>query len=128
MKKIETLREGFTTGAAAAAAAVAARRGTPGPVALRLPDGRTLSIPVAEARPGFAAVVKDGGDDPDATNGCRIEVRLALPAPAPTPADWVEPCGSGSLLLRGGRGVGQATRPGVAIPPAGPRSTRCRAG
>lgn len=117
MKKIETLREGFTTGAAAAAAAVAARRGTPGPVALRLPDGRTLSIPVAEARPGFAAVVKDGGDDPDATNGCRIEVRLALPAPAPTPADWVEPCGSGSLLLRGGRGVGQATRPGVAIPP-----------
>ena len=90
------LREGFTTGTAAAAAAKAATlhlllgwRGDHMDTPLPVP-GRYL-VPVAEVRlegdGARAVVIKDGGDDPDATHGARIEcfARLAEPAaPSPT--------------------------------------------
>ena len=72
-----TLRHGFTTGTAAAAAAKAAalhllEGRMPDAVDVPLPMGGRMSVAVLETRPEhcgvLAAVVKDGGDDPDATH------------------------------------------------------------
>jgi cobalt-precorrin-5B (C1)-methyltransferase len=113
------LREGFTTGSAAAAAARAATifaltGEAPQTVDIPLPaphEGR-LTIPVAdivdEDLSVRAAVVKDGGDDPDATHGARIEALVT-----------VDPAFSGvgpHVLIGGGRGVGTVTLPGLPVP------------
>jgi len=113
------LREGFSTGSAAAAAARAATRFAltgEGPLAGDIPlppphEGR-LTIPVAgAAEDGLsarAAVVKDGGDDPDATHGARIEAVVTL-----DPAfSAVGP----HVLIGGGTGVGRVTLPGLPVP------------
>ncbi len=112
------LREGFTTGSAAAAAARAATLfaltgARPAVVDIPLPPphrGR-LSVPVAHAADeGLsvrAAVIKDGGDDPDATDGARVEALVTL-----------DPAFSGvgpHVLIGGGRGVGVVTLPGLPV-------------
>lgn len=112
------LREGFTTGSAAAAAARAAALFAltgerPATVDIPLPpphQGR-LSIPIAhvaeDALGVRAAVIKDGGDDPDATHGARIEAHVTL-----------DPAFSGvgpHVLIGGGRGVGRVTLPGLPV-------------
>lgn len=111
---IGPLRPGFSTGTAAAAAAQGALRellGLPCPeaVEIRLPQGGSLSIPLfrhgREGSRGEAVVVKDGGDDPDATHGAEIGV-------------WVRFATSGTeeaLFLRGGEGVGRVTKPGLPV-------------
>lgn len=144
MKK-NSLREGFTTGTAATAAAMAATRsalGRDGAVFVRVPlppfktggqggdsgnsdtekSMRPFGPYVAGGerfwdivpafrrklkRPGtaIAGVIKDGGDDPDATNGLMIEALVTLMP------DW-EP---GTLVVKGGRGVGVATLPGLPV-------------
>lgn len=113
------LREGFTTGSAAAAAAKAAtlfalEGAAPARVDIPLPppnQGR-LRVPVlcaAEDGMGVrAAVVKDAGDDPDATHGARIEAHVT-----------VDPAFSGvgpHVLIGGGAGVGTVTLPGLPVP------------
>jgi cobalt-precorrin-5B (C1)-methyltransferase len=109
------LRTGYTTGACAAAAARAATRylvrGTaPATIEITLPNGRFASFPVAHTESlGPArrcAVVKDGGDDPDATHGAWIV------------AD-VEAAGAG-VEIRGGPGVATVTRPGLGLELGGP--------
>jgi len=113
------LREGFTTGTAATAAAMGALerlisgRG-PREVDVPLPrEGRRV-IPVerttARNDGAEALVVKDGGDDPDATHRARIRaiVRL-LPEGGPT-----------RVTIRGGTGVGRVTRPGLPVPVGDP--------
>jgi cobalt-precorrin-5B (C1)-methyltransferase len=108
------LRRGLTTGAAATAAAVAAFRTllgeVPDAVEVVLPIGRRARIRVAETfrgRDGATAfVIKDGGDDPDATHGARIGVTVG----------WTRE----GIRLAGGEGVGRVTRPGLAIPPGEP--------
>lgn len=112
------LREGFTTGSAAAAAACAATvfalaGACPDVVDIPLPPphrGR-LSVPVAdvfdEGLSVRAAVIKDGGDDPDATDGARVEALVTL-----------DPAFSGvgpHVLVGGGRGVGVVTLPGLPV-------------
>jgi len=112
------LREGFTTGSAAAAAARAATLfaltgETLQTVDIPLPpphEGR-LDIPVASVINDDlgvrAAVVKDGGDDPDATHGALIEAHVTL-----------DPAFSGvgpHVLIGGGRGVGRVTLPGLSV-------------
>ncbi|WP_300157752.1 cobalt-precorrin-5B (C(1))-methyltransferase CbiD [Solidesulfovibrio sp.] len=108
------LREGFTTGTAAAGAAKAAARLLLGGEALAsvdvpLPGGGRLTVPVAEVRledgGAFAAVVKDGGDDPDVTHGARIGCRVE---PWPLAA-------SGEVVVAGGEGVGRVTLPGLPV-------------
>ncbi len=110
-----TLREGFTTGTAAAAAAKAAalRLLEGGPlerVEVPLPEKGRLSIPVAETGTegdgAYALVIKDGGDDPDATHLARIRVSVRL---------YPGPAGAGEVEIRGGRGVGRVTRPGLPV-------------
>jgi cobalt-precorrin-5B (C1)-methyltransferase len=111
------LRPGWTTGACAAAAAkaafVALKGGTfPDPVSLRLPKGLAPSFPLArkELAPGRAeaSVIKDAGDDPDATHGAEI---VAIVTPASP--------GSG-VAFRAGAGVGTVTRAGLPVPPGEP--------
>jgi len=109
----QPLRTGYTTGAAAAAAAVAAFRQSASPV--ELTAAQILIVPVMFVRPGMAAVVKDGGDDPDVTTGCLIEVTLTPGPAAAAPADFVEDNGELRLIIRGGPGVGAVTRPGLAV-------------
>lgn len=115
------LREGFTTGSAAAAAARAATLfaltgEAPQEVDIPLPpphpaDQGRLRIPIAGvAEDGLgvrAAVVKNAGDDPDATHGARIEAHVTL-----------DPAFSGvgpHVLIGGGAGVGRVTLPGLPI-------------
>lgn len=109
------LRTGYTTGACAAAAAKAAvltlLGGAPEAVEIALPIGRRVAFPVArrELARGLAtcAVVKDGGDDPDATHGAEICVS----------AGWRREPG---ILLDRGPGVGVVTKPGLELAPGEP--------
>jgi cobalt-precorrin-5B (C1)-methyltransferase len=115
------LRTGFTTGSAAAAAARAATLfaltgEAPQSVDIPLPpphpsDVGRLSIPIAsivnDELGVRAMVVKDGGDDPDATHGARIEAHVTL-----------DPAFSGvgpHVLIGGGAGVGRVTLPGLPV-------------
>ncbi|MCB2185259.1 MAG: cobalt-precorrin-5B (C(1))-methyltransferase [Deltaproteobacteria bacterium] len=113
----ENLRTGFSTGSAAAAAARAAlltllEPVPPVGVSIPLPSGERLEIAVAAAErldqsTAWATVIKDGGDDPDATHKAAITARVRLAAPGP---------GHGSgVKLAGGPGVGRITRPGLPL-------------
>lgn len=109
------LKTGRTTGSCATAAAMAAtihlltgeRRDV---MDVPLPPGGELSIPIAriEAEKGHvrATVIKDGGDDPDATHGCEIQAVVTLDRSAPGPL---------SVTVDGGLGVGRATLPGLPV-------------
>ena len=121
MKRREgAFREGFTTGSAATAASVAAlHRLLHGHnlelVDIPVPPGAVkdtrLHIPVAETRiladnTALSAVIKDGGDDPDATHQARIEAIVHC-----------TPGASGiAVRLDGGEGVGRVTLPGLPVP------------
>lgn len=115
-------RTGFTTGANAAAAARAASMGlltgcVPENILCRLPNGNEVSFAVLESsvdddggvRQARAVIVKDAGDDPDATHGAHLtaEVRL-LPGQA------------GAVVLKGGPGVGIVTKEGLGLEVGGP--------
>lgn len=107
------LRTGWTTGACATAAAVAAAEclftgQAPASVNVKLPRGRTADLAIHDWRRlddqegAEAAVIKDAGDDPDATHGARIWVRVHLRA---------EP----GVTFHAGEGVGTVTRAGLAL-------------
>ncbi len=100
------LHSGLTTGTCATAAAIAATRRllygeTAEEVAVLLPDGETITVPVGYGD-GYAYCVKEAGDDPDVTNG--IEVRASVEA-------------SEHFEIVGGEGVGRFTLPGFDYPP-----------
>ncbi|MBA2376118.1 MAG: cobalt-precorrin-5B (C(1))-methyltransferase [Actinomycetota bacterium] len=114
----EKLRTGWTTGACAAAAAKAAAKalvsgGTVDRIEIMLPGkkGRTVAFEVERCDLGDgwaeAVVVKDAGDDPDATDRAHLTVRVS----------WRE--GSG-LDLTNGSGVGTVTKPGLGLEVGGP--------
>jgi cobalt-precorrin-5B (C1)-methyltransferase len=111
MVKLKTLRAGITTGASAAAAAQAA--------AVKLctgeeiqsarvtnPQGREIVVPIKDIRSYetevTATVVKDGGDDPDITNGLEITATVSKAEPG--------------ITVFGGTGVGIVTKPGLQVP------------
>ncbi len=106
------LRRGWTTGACAAAAARAAYAALvtgrfPDPVTIRLPRGATASFELALAERhdthARAGIVKDAGDDPDATHGALV-IATVTQAPA----------GSG-VAFAAGEGVGIVTRAGLPL-------------
>ena len=107
------LRRGFTTGSAATAALKAAllllvRGECPTEVDITLPGGElSLRLPVQTVRltdaGAYAEVVKDGGDDPDATHGATLWVT-------------VTPHGGGPMTFHAGAGVGTVTAPGIRVP------------
>jgi cobalt-precorrin-5B (C1)-methyltransferase len=108
------LRSGRTTGSCATAAAMAGvlhllTGERPASVRVPLPPGGHLDVPVDRYEPEGAGVrvtvIKDGGDDPDATHGCDIQaVTLLAPGPAGLTVD-----------IDGGTGVGRATLPGLPV-------------
>ncbi len=111
-------RSGFTTGACSAAAARAATLGlcegaVPATVRCRLPNGHEIDFAVSEgrieglgaARCAHAVVVKDAGDDPDATNGAHLTAEVRLLAGR-----------VGEVVLCGGPGIGTVTREGLGLP------------
>ena len=115
-------RSGFTTGACAAAAARAATEAlvtglVPAQVICRLPNGQDVAFTVMDGRIDIdgsdilahAVIIKDAGDDPDATNGAHLtaDVRL-LPGQA------------GEIVLKGGPGVGLVTKEGLGLAVGGP--------
>ena len=111
----QPLRTGFTTGTCAAAAAKAAllawQGQQPQTVGVFTPQGRVLTIAVAaaaaDAAGGYGEVIKDAGDDPDITHGCKVTARVAvLPHPG--------------VEIAAGEGVGIVTKPGLAVPPGQP--------
>jgi cobalt-precorrin-5B (C1)-methyltransferase len=122
--KAKRLKSGFTTGTAAAAAAKGALLllldgRAPAEVAVDLPGGETLSIPVhacgAEGKDAArCTVIKDAGDDPDVTHMAEIGacVRLGAALKPDDPGDTVS--------IAGGTGVGRVTKPGLAVAPGEP--------
>ena len=106
------LRCGYTTGTCAALAAGAATRllltGTaPDTIALKTPKGLVVQVPVQfaklEQEQAACGVVKDGGDDQDATHGLLIVAQVAYSSHR-------------ELVIQGGTGVGKVTKPGLDQP------------
>ncbi len=103
------LHSGITTGTCATAAAIAATTRlttgeTPSVVAVVLPNGETIQVPVIYGD-GYASVYKEAGDDPDITNGIEIRASVTL---------------SDKFEILGGEGVGTFTVPGFDYPPGEP--------
>lgn len=105
------LRCGYTTGSCAAAAAKAAARmaltgEAAAAVSITTPQGVVLTLEIHDSavHPGRArcAVVKDGGDDPDITNGLFVYTDVALT--------------DQGIDIRGGEGIGTVTKAGLACP------------
>ena len=118
------LKTGFTTGTAAAAATKGAlkcllEKHRPEWVVVQLLNGQTLRIPIhtcekVNDRSAVCTVIKDAGDDPDVTNGAEIGARVSL---LEIPTDRTA---AGSVIIKGGRGVGRVTKPGLEVPPGEP--------
>ena len=113
-------RTGFTTGACSAAAARAATLGlllskVPETVVSRLPNGQDQEFAVIEGRIdeggglAHAVIIKDAGDDPDATHGAHMtaDVRILRHR-------------AGGIVLKGGFGVGVVTKDGLGLEVGGP--------
>ena len=112
-KESGELRKGFTTGACAAAAAKAAayiliKEQNVNEVEISLPAGQKAVFEIYDLNyendVALATIIKDAGDDPDVTNGAEIgaEVRFYTK-------------GFG-ITVKAGKGVGQVTKPGLAVP------------
>jgi cobalt-precorrin-5B (C1)-methyltransferase len=115
--KDKPLRRGWTTGTCAAAAAKAACAALltgefPDPVEVTLPGGAKPAFALAVQRSGISeatvGIVKDAGDDPDATHGALVSATVR-PGVA----------GAG-VTFKAGPGVGIVTRPGLPVPPGEP--------
>lgn len=119
MAKKKELREGYTTGSSATAAAMAAlhflmTNDTLTAIEIPTPRAGRITIPIHWVRPegklsARACVIKDGGDDPDATHKAEIHAVVEL-----LPAQEDE------ISLKGGQGVGRVTLPGLPVPPGDP--------
>lgn len=111
--KKKSLRTGYTTGTCAAAATKAAlltliNREKPLKVNVSLPKDKKITIDIAwikqESDKSYtAAVIKDGGDDPDVTNGAEICSTVSILQSA------------NKIVIDGGIGVGRVTKPGLGL-------------
>jgi cobalt-precorrin-5B (C1)-methyltransferase len=106
------LRTGYTTGTTATAATKAAlyalTTGSPvEQVTITMPKGKEASLNVAWTRIEdgrvTCAVIKDGGDDPDATHGAEICSTVSFNE------------SEGHMNIEGGKGVGRVTKPGLGL-------------
>lgn len=105
------MRKGYTTGSCAAAAMKAAILVSQGKkcevVQVLSPQQVWITVPILYAETTVqgaqAAVIKDGGDDPDITHGMKVIVDVEFQS---------EP----GLVLMGGEGVGRVTQPGLSVP------------
>lgn len=103
--KRNVLREGVTTGACAAAAAKAAALSlvegiNPSRVAVSGPGGRLFTLDVEYMGRGRCGVVKDGGDDPDATDGVTVIAEVIV-GDCPGDIKFIAGDGVGTVTIRG---------------------------
>jgi cobalt-precorrin-5B (C1)-methyltransferase len=111
--KKRSLRTGYTTGTCAAAATKAALSTLVNGeklsrVNVSLPKDKQIIIDIAWIKhegdkSATAAVIKDGGDDPDVTNGAEVCATVSL----------LET--SNKIVIDGGMGVGRVTKPGLGL-------------
>lgn len=110
------MRYGFTTGSCAAAAAKAAAcmllaGHEKQQITIETPKGIPYTAELVDQKKGetwaSAAVIKDGGDDPDVTSGSRIVATVRIQQSEGKQA---------SVQIDGGSGVGRVTRPGLDQP------------
>jgi cobalt-precorrin-5B (C1)-methyltransferase len=111
--KKRSLRTGYTTGTCAAAATKAALSTLVNgeklvKVNVSLPKDKHIVIDIAwikyeNEKSVTAAVIKDGGDDPDVTNGAEIWSTVSM----------LET--SNKIIIDGGMGVGRVTKPGLGL-------------
>ena len=105
------LRCGYTTGTCAALAAAGAARlllsgNAPETVSLMTPKGLEVTVPLRETllledgQAARCAVIKDGGDDYDITNGMSVQATVRKSATV-------------GIRIDGGEGVGRVTKPGL---------------
>ena len=109
------LRCGYTTGTCAALGAAGAARllltgRAPETVGLRTPKGIVVEVAPQFCRlcsetTAECAIVKDGGDDVDATTGLPVVAEVTLLPDAPR-----------TVTIDGGAGVGRVTKPGLDQP------------
>ena len=113
-KNHKKLRYGYTTGSCAAAASKAAAAMLLSGkeisyVELHTPKGIDLRLEVLdisrEDNAVSCAIQKDGGDDPDVTNGILIYAKVSR-----------EPEDEAQIIIDGGIGVGRVTKPGLEQP------------
>lgn len=113
-KNHKKLRYGYTTGSCAAAASKAAAAMLLSGkeisyVELHTPKGIDLRLEVLdisrEDNAVSCAIQKDGGDDPDVTNGILIYAKVSR-----------EPADEAQIMIDGGIGVGRVTKPGLEQP------------
>jgi cobalt-precorrin-5B (C1)-methyltransferase len=107
------LRTGLTTGTCASAATKAALLSlltslSQEDVQITLPKGNVVTMKIAWTRFNddksvTCAVIKDGGDDPDATHGSEICSTVQL----------IDK--NGKIIIDGGIGVGRVTKPGLGL-------------
>ncbi|OGW52032.1 MAG: hypothetical protein A2Z50_06905, partial [Nitrospirae bacterium RBG_19FT_COMBO_42_15] len=141
------LRKGYTTGACAAAAAKAAvilmlkgqgarvkGQKTPAFVEIPFPDGSRVKFRIHASKLATrnsqllarASVIKDAGDDPDITNGAEIVAEAALGSRVKGQGSRRKidlphaPCSMPLIQIKGGKGVGVVTKPGLAVPVGSP--------
>lgn len=112
IKNNKKLRMGYTTGSCAAGAAKAAaymllNEQEIRNISLVTPKGIELSLELLDINRQeelvSCAVRKDGGDDPDATNGILVYAQ-------------VKKCREPGVWIDGGKGVGRITKPGLEQP------------
>lgn len=105
------LHTGFTTGSCATAAAKAALIALVSgekmtEVAFRIPEGETMRMPVENveinSQSASASVIKDSGDDPDVTDGCRITATVSYSSRP-------------GISFHGGKGIGTITLSGLGL-------------
>src|SRR5918995_2032840 len=111
--KKRSLRTGYTTGTCAAAATKAALSTLVNGeklsrVNVSLPKDRQITIDIAwikqeNDKSVTAAVIKDGGDDPDVTNGAEVCSTVSILEPA------------NKIVIDEGIGVGRVTKPGLGL-------------
>ncbi|MCR8631370.1 cobalt-precorrin-5B (C(1))-methyltransferase [Paenibacillus radicis (ex Xue et al. 2023)] len=111
-KEEKPLRHGYTTGSCATAATQAALTAlilqeSQLHATIRIPIGEIVTFEIVrceyEAERAEAEIIKDGGDDPDATHKARIISEVS----------WRSEPG---IELDGGIGVGRVTKPGLPVP------------
>ncbi len=127
-KNNKKLRYGYTTGSCAAAAAKAAAfmllsGKTTGYIDLMTPKRIPLHLQVLDVSRGQdsvkCAVQKDGGDDPDVTNGIWIYAEVSYHVQVPKDKSQKTDPGaldSSRIHIDGGKGVGRITKPGLEQP------------
>ncbi len=104
------LRYGYTTGSCAAAAAKAAtqfllKKEQIKKVAISIPIGEEIELPVdicGDENFAVGTVVKDGGDDPDITNGIEICAKVSRRSDC-------------KIMIYGGQGIGRVTKNGLPV-------------